>query len=186
MSETLFPERVRCKACRHSLGQDGAPVLFGRFCSPRCAGIPAPSQRAGHPVTPRECKTMRDGSWTFKRRYRSRSEIPAEVRSDPVTSIYECQHCGHLHVGRTLVELRPEQNRGLRSRADVAEVLAKARGKASLREVGQAAGIRPVRIKEWEDASFDTPSVTALFALLRIYRMEIAALFGSRSPLAAR
>lgn len=186
MTETLFPQRSRCKKCRKGLGHDGAPVLMGLYCSCACAGMPAPSLSADHPTTPRECKTKRDDAWVFKRRYRSIAEIPDKVLGDPATSTYWCKHCGHMHVGRTLVEMRPEQNRGLRSRADVAEVLAKARGKATLREVGAAAGIRPVRIKEWEDASFDTPSVTALFALLRIYRMEIAALFGPTSPVLAR
>lgn len=177
MSETLFPARERCKACRKGLGAQGAPVLFGLYCSAKCAGIPAPAKSANHASTPRECRTEREGQWVFKRRYRSESEIPDRLRDDPSTSWYWCNHCGHLHVGRTLVSLPRAENRGLRSCADIADLLTKARGRATHKQVAEVAGVRPIRIKEWEDPKFDTPSLEVLFVLLRLYRLELAAVF---------
>lgn len=177
MSEKLFPARERCKTCRKGLGANGAPVLFGLYCSPKCAGIAPPSPSANHAATPRECRTMRDGKWEFKRRYRSESEIPDRLREDPSTNWYWCNHCGHLHVGRTLVELPRAENRGLRSRADIADLLMKARGKATLKQVAEVAGVRPIRIKEWEDPDFDAPSLSVLFVLLQLYRLDLAVAF---------
>ncbi|HEU5223060.1 MAG TPA: hypothetical protein VFU07_05190 [Candidatus Lumbricidophila sp.] len=177
MSETLFPARTRCKSCRKALGANNAPVLRGLYCSPKCAGVTAPSPDPEHPNTPRECRTQYDGKWVFKRRYRSVAEIPARISDDPSTSSYWCGHCGHLHVGRTLVELPRAQNRGLRNRSDLADLLVKARGHATHKQVGDAAGIRPIRVKEWEDASNDSPSLLALFGLLRVYRLDLAAVF---------
>jgi hypothetical protein len=121
---------------------------------------------------------MRDGKWVFKRRYRSAEEIPERIASDPSTSMYWCEHCGHLHVGRTLVELPRAESRRLRSRADIADVLTKARGKATLRQVGTGAGVRPIRVREWENPKVDSPSLDVLFSLLRVYRLDLAAVFG--------
>lgn len=178
MSETLFPARERCKTCRKALGGNAGPVLFGLYCSPKCAGIAEPSRDPAAAATPRECRTMRDGRWEWKRRYRSEGEIPGRLRDDPSTSWYWCDHCGHLHVGRTLVELPRAENRGLRSRADIADLLVKARGRATVAQVAQVAGVRPIRIKEWEDPKFDTPSLSVLFVLLALYRVDLAAVFG--------
>lgn len=185
MSEVLFPIRQRCRKCRKFLGYGKEEVLLGQFCSAKCAGMAPPTPSAGHPVTPRECKTQRDGDWVFKRRYRSAGEIPERIRDDPSTSTYWCGHCGHLHVGRTLVQMPRAQNRGLRSRRDIADLLTKARGKATGRQVGQAAGVRPVRIKEWEDPDFDNPSLGVLFSLLSAYRLDLAVVFGPVSKLGA-
>lgn len=185
MTEKLFPARSRCQGCHKALGREGAPVLRGLFCSHVCACMPAPSTSAAHAVTPRECKTMRDGEWVFKRRYRAPGEIPDKIRNDPSTGSYWCGHCGHLHVGRTLVELPRAQNRGMRRRADLADLLVKARGQATAREVAAVACVRPIRIREWEDSSFDNPSLEALFALLRTYHLDLAVVFGPVSRLAS-
>ncbi|PDQ34566.1 MAG: hypothetical protein B5766_10255 [Candidatus Lumbricidophila eiseniae] len=106
MSQKLFPVRERCKICRKQLGAKGAPVLFGLYCSAKCAGIAEPVQSATHANTPRECRILRregsgEGQWVFKHRYRSEAEIDQSLREDPSTSWYWCNHCGHLHLGRT-------------------------------------------------------------------------------------
>lgn len=180
MAEVLFPARERCKTCRKGLGASGAPVLLGLFCSPKCAGIAVPVKDPA--AAPRECRTMRDGRWEWKRRYRSEGEIPGRLREDPSTSWYWCDHCGHLHVGRTLVELPRAENRGLRSRADIADLLVKARGKATVAQVAAVADVRPIRVKEWEDAKFDAPSLTVLFRLLAVYRLDLAVVFAPSHP----
>lgn len=178
VAETLFPQRQRCKTCRSGLGaRAGDPVLMGLYCSSKCASMATPATQPT--AAPRECKTQRDGSWVFKRRYRSEHEIPDKIRQDPSTNWYWCGHCGHLHVGRTLVELKKADSRGLRERKDLSDLLVKARGKATLKQVGSAAGIRPIRIKEWENPDFDAPSLDALFKLLRVYRIDLAAAFTS-------
>lgn len=179
MAETLFPQRQRCKTCRKGLGQSVQdPVYLGLYCTPRCAGVAAPATRPED--APRECRTQRDGRWAWKRRYRSESEIPDKLRADPSTSWYTCSHCAHWHVGRTLVELKKAENRGLRRRADLSDLLIKARGSATHKQVGAAAGVRPIRVKEWEDPSFDNPSLEVLFKLLSVYRVDLAAVFSPR------
>lgn len=176
MAETLFPTRQRCRKCGKGLGRRNQdPVYRGLFCSVRCAGIATPAQKPD--AAPRECRTQRDGAWVWKRRYRSEQEIPDKNRADPSTSWYWCGHCGHLHVGRTLVDMGRAQNRGLRTRQDLADLLVKARGQATLRQVGEAAGVRPIRIKEWEDPTFDAPSTQVLFSLLSVYGISLAAVF---------
>lgn len=173
MAEKLFPERSRCKTCGKGLGLRAEdPVYSGLYCTPKCAKMPALARKPD--LAPRECVTQRDGEWVWKRRYRSEGEIPDRVLQDG-TSSYECQHCHHLHVGRSLVDLKRAANRHLRSRADIADMLQKSRGNATLKQVAQFAGIRPIRIKEWEDPDFDTPSMDALFVLVGVYRMDLVA-----------
>ncbi|MFC9755217.1 hypothetical protein [Streptomyces sp. NPDC056921] len=58
--ERLFPERRRCKKSGKGLGlRPEDPVLFGLYCTLRCAGIANPA--TGPEGAPRECTTMRDG-----------------------------------------------------------------------------------------------------------------------------
>ena len=85
--EKLFPARQRCKTCGKGLGlraQD--PVHLGLYCTPRCAGMAAPASRPED--APRGCRRQREGTWAFKRRYRSEQEIPAKLREDASTSWY--------------------------------------------------------------------------------------------------
>lgn len=171
MAETLFPIRKRCKACRAGLGlAAGQPVLLGLYCSPRCAGMAQPATAVDQ--APRECRTQREGVWTFKRRYRSESEIPDKISQDPSTSWYWCGHCGHIHIGHTRMG-EHEQFVMTTDRAQIAEVLLKLRGQATRKQVAGAAGVRPIRLKEWEEPGHDAPSLEALFAVLGIYRVRI-------------
>lgn len=177
MVETYFPARKRCKACRKALGSTPAdPVLKGQFCTASCAGMAAPA--ATPETAPRGCRTQRDGRWVWKQRYRSEQEIPDRLRSDESTSWYWClESCGHLHVGRTLVDTKRAENRGLRNRAAIADMLTKARGQATHKQVAESLKVRPIRIKEWENPSFDNPSLDVLFKLLGAYRIDLAAVF---------
>jgi hypothetical protein len=70
----------------------------------------------------------------------------------------------------------------LRSRADIADLLVKARGKATVAQVAAVADVRPIRVKEWEDAKFDAPSLTVLFRLLAVYRLDLAVVFAPSHP----
>lgn len=149
MTETMFPQRQRCKTCRGSLGKTASDVvLLGLYCSPKCAGR---AQPATNPNTaPRECVTQRDGRWTWKRRYRSESEIPDKICEDPSTNHYWCSHCSMLHIGHTRIG-EAEKFRMLGSPADLADFLVKRRGKASHTQVAKAAGVQPIRLKELEN-----------------------------------
>lgn len=184
MAEVLFPKRQRCKRCGKGLGlRFDDPVLLGLYCSPKCAGMAAPTSDPGK--APRECVTQREGQWQFKRRYRSAAEIPDRIKDDPGTSVYTCQHCGGLHLGRTIVETKKVArgtgtsvaNRGIRDREALADLLVKSRNQATHAQVGQAIKARPIRIKEWEDPKFDAPSLDVLFKLLRIYKIDLTAVF---------
>jgi hypothetical protein len=174
--EVLFPSRQRCKKCGKGLGlraQD--PVFDGLFCSAKCAGVAAPATRPED--APRECVTTRDDTVVFKRKYRSEGEIPGPLREDPTTNWYRCSHCHHLHIGHTRIDLKSEPTRGLRERSDMADLLVKARGGATLKQVAEVIEVRPIRIKEWEDPAFDAPSLVVLFKLLAVYRLKLAAVF---------
>lgn len=178
MAEKLFPVRQRCKTCAKKLGGEASPqVLFGLYCTAKCAGVAetiAVAQRA-----PRECVTQRDGAWVFKRRYRSESEIPARLREEVSANHYWCNNCGHLHIGHSRIDSSKETHRVFRDRADLADLLIKARGQAQLKQVAAVAKIRPIRIREWENPRADSPDFDALLALLRVYRMKPAVVFGS-------
>lgn len=179
MAEKLFPERQRCKGCSKKLGGPGVPVYLGLHCSPRCASLAEPHQDAAS--APRECKTERGGRWEFKRRYRSDSEIPGNLRDDPTSSWYWCNHCAHLHIGHSRIDLAKETHRVLGDRKALSDLLVKARGHATHKQVAAVAKIRPVRLKELEDASFADPSIMALFAVLAVYRLKLAAVFPQQS-----
>ncbi|ROR76146.1 hypothetical protein, partial [Plantibacter flavus] len=90
MSETMYPTRQRCKRCARKLGGPGVPVYFGLYCTPKCAGLAELHTDAA--AAPRECKTERGGRWEFKRRYRSASELPNNLRDDVSVSTYPCSH----------------------------------------------------------------------------------------------
>jgi len=81
----------------------GDAVLFGLYCSLRCAGLPWPADRPEDAAE--ECTTVRGGKTFFKRRYRCEAEIPGRLRDDPSASWYRCRACGCLHVVRSRVGL---------------------------------------------------------------------------------
>lgn len=168
-SEKLFPERQRCKKCSKGLGSDGDGVFLGLYCTPRCAGLPPLMSEASR--APRECRTERGGKWEFKRRYRSDVEIPDKLRNDPTTSWYWCtNHCGSLHIGHSRIDLAREEFRMLADVVDLADLLVKLRGRATRKQVAEAAGIRPIRLKELEEpGTADRVDLGALFAVLRVY-----------------
>lgn len=179
MSALLYPKRRRCLQCSKALGatwQD--PVFDGLYCSSACAQVPALAATAEQ--APRECKTQRDGQWTFKRRYRCTEEIPDKLVKDPSTSFYRCNHCRHLHIGHSRVAA-PEALRVVHDEQALADFLVKARGQATRKQVAAAAGIRPIRLKELEEPVKDQRvDLTALFAVLKVLRVDLAtALRGS-------
>lgn len=174
-SEVLFPARQRCRTCGKALGRDGAPVLKGLYDTPRCAGMAEPVKDLAR--APRECRTQRDGSWEWKRRYRSVEEIPRPIREDATANWYECGHCGHLHVGHSRIDLATEKFRVLAGRAELADLLVKSRGRATVADVAKVLKVPQVRIKEWEDPSSKCPDVDVLFKLLAVYRLKVAAVF---------
>lgn len=179
-AKTVYPQRKRCKTCRSALGAGAtSPVLLGLYCSAKCAGMSSPAATAD--AAPRGCRTQRDGGWVFKKRYRHAGEAPARLTGEQGLSQYWCTEaggCGHLHFGRTLVKMAGTTNRGLRDRAAIADMLVKARGQATHAQVAKVAGVRAIRIKEWENPDFDAPSLAALFAVARCYRIDLVAVFG--------
>jgi len=172
MAETLFPVRQRCKKCGKGLGRDLAPVLLGLFCSPSCAGMAEPSRDAGDPRTPRECKTMREGKWEFKRRYRSIQEIPDRIREDPSTNWYWCGHCGATHVGHSRLG-EAEQFRMVHVQGDIADILVKRRGLATREQVAKVAGVRPIRLKELETGAAHPEGMATLLKVAPVLGLSL-------------
>lgn len=166
MAETLFPQRQRCKSCRGNLGKTvNDPVLFGLYCTSKCAGIGNPATRPED--APRECTTVRDGRKVFKRVYRSQSEIPDRLREDPSASWYTCAS-GHIHIGHTRMG-EAEAFRMLNSPEDLADFLVKRRGKATHGQVARVAGVQPIRLKELENPKKgQRVDVHVLFAVMNV------------------
>ncbi len=173
MSDVLFPKRQRCKECGKKLEQ---LVVLGLYDSYKCASMANPAKTPEE--APRECKTERDGKWVFKRRYRSESEIPTKLREDPSSNWYWCTvSCGNLHIGHSRIKLDVESARVVRSRAELVDVLKKARGKADIKLVAKAAGVLPIRLKELEDPKSDKVDLNALFKVLAIYKLKLSVVF---------
>lgn len=176
-TKLVYPQRRRCASCRGGLGVHVTdPVLDGLYCSARCASVPAPADRPDE--APRECKTQRDGTWVFKRRYRCEQEIPDRIRDDPSTNWYRCSHCRHLHIGHSRIG-EAEQLRVLQDPQALADFLVKRRGAATRKQVAAAAGIRPIRLKELEEPVKDQRvDLEALFAVLAVLQARAAVTIG--------
>jgi len=173
MADVLFPKRQRCKACGKKLENI---VVLGLYDSYRCAEMAPPAKTPDE--APRECKTERDGVWQFKRRYRSESEIPTKLREDPSSNWYWCaSSCGNLHIGHARVKLERESQRVVRSRTELADVLVKARGNATHRQVAAVAGVRPIRLKELEDPKSPSVDLDTLFKVFDVYKLKLSVVF---------
>ena len=171
MAEKLFPERRRCKACGKGLGLKSTdPVYLGLYDTPRCAGMANPPTRAQD--APRECTTTRDGRTVFKRRYRSDAEVPDRIAQDPSTGLYWCGSCGHRHVGHSRLS-GPEALRMFRGTDDLQDMLVKARGQATVKQVAQAAGVRPIRLKELETGVGHPEGLVTLFKVCAALGLDL-------------
>ena len=149
MAEKLFPSRTRCKTCRKNLTD---VVLSGLYCSYPCAGKPVPSKNVS--AAPRHCKREVNGSWDFKTKFRSVDDVPAKLRQDPGTNIYECDYCLFLHVGHS----RPTEFTREKLRRTVSDVITIGSVIKRTREeknipiplLAKKLGVPAIRIKEIE------------------------------------
>jgi Helix-turn-helix len=116
MSETLYPERSRCRTCRKKFG---TAVLDGMFCSYSCAKKPTPSKNVKD--APRHCKREVNGKWDWKRKYLCEQHVPEKLLADPATNVYRCDYCRYLHVGHS--RILPTQEEKLRRLVDGPETL---------------------------------------------------------------
>jgi len=172
MAEVMFPKRQRCKTCGKKLEN---LVIMGLYDTYRCASMANPAKTPEE--APRECKTERDGKWQWKRRYRSETEIPEKLRNDPTSNWYWCNHCGNLHIGHSRINLETEKQRVVRDRESLSDVLVKARGKATVKQVAAVAGILPIRLKELEDPKSSKIDLDALFKVLDVYKLKLSIVF---------
>lgn len=170
MPQKLFPVRKKCLRCGRTLGRTpGDPVYDGLYCSPSCARIAAPPRTPDQ--APRECRAMHDGQWVLKRRYRSISEIPQRILDDPSAEQYLCPACHHWHTGHSRLR-GAERFRILSDRSQLADVLVKARGRATRKQVAAAAGVRPIRLAELEEPGRGGFDPDALFAVMRVLHLR--------------
>lgn len=174
-TEKMFPERQRCRTCGKKLG---ALVVEGLYCCYKCGGFPEPYGDNEIDLAPRQCKTMRNNKWEWKKRWRCESEVPQRIANDPATNIYRCSHCRCLHVGHDRAQGH-ETARIIRDSETLGSVLQRARtslGKTR-KDVAVSIGVRPIRIKEIEE---DSPKIetATLFKLLDFYHMKMNVLLG--------
>ena len=166
VQEKRFPERQRCRKCAQKLGGPGTGVPG--------AVLHAAVRRHGRArarcsrTLPGECKTERGGRWEFKRRYRSSSRSGQAPRR-PVDELVHLQHCGHLHIGHSRIDLATETHRVLGDRAALVDFLVKSRGNATHKQIAEVAKIRPIRLKELEDPTSEKVDLNAFFAVLAVY-----------------
>jgi hypothetical protein len=169
----LFPRRRRCLSCHAGLGVGGAPVYDGLYCSPHCAHVPVPPRQVAD--LPRECRAFHDGRWTPKRRYRCLEEIPRAISCDPSVETYRCSCCHHLHIGHSRLHSDERFRMFSDIGTDLGDLLVKLRGRATRKQVGAAAGIRPIRIAELERGVTGPHTWENLSRLLRVYHVRLGA-----------
>lgn len=104
MSELVWPERKRCRACRKFFR---FIVLRRLYCSYECAELPEPDPD----VRPRQCFSNRPEGLRPKRPFFSMEEAQANLvaQKDPELSAYECQNCFMYHLGHEYAEMSREE-----------------------------------------------------------------------------
>ena len=107
------------------------------------------------------------------------------LREDPSSSWYRCQACGHLHIGHSRLDLTAGMTRALSDRQQLAELLSKSRGQASIKQVAEVLKVPQVRVRECEDPAFPNPRLDVVFALLALYRLKLAVQFSGTRHSAA-
>lgn len=171
--ERLFPDRKRCKTCGRALN---TLVLKGQYDTYSCASMPQPGKNIS--TAPRSCKRSNpDGSWEWKKRYRYEGEVPKHLRDSPTVNIYNCEHCGCLHVGHSRVQPERERARGvLREYENLVTVVNKMLAQSPLpkREIAKRIGVPMIRITEIErgDTKIDAKALFALLYFLHL-RLEV-------------
>ena len=53
---------------------------------------------------PRQCVSGPRGERRFKAKYQRVTDIPDRLLKDPNLEIYECDHCGYMHLGHEVVD----------------------------------------------------------------------------------
>lgn len=104
MSELVWPERQRCRACRKYFG---FIVLRRLYCSYECAGLPEPDPDA----RPRQCFSK--VPWIGlqpKRAFFSLEAARANhaAQKDQTLNAYECSNCLMYHLGHEYIEMSTE------------------------------------------------------------------------------
>ena len=171
MAEKLYPERLRCKACRKNLDRI---VIDGLYCSYTCAKLPTPSPKIAD--APRHCKREVNGVWDWKKKFRWDGEVPQRLRDDPATNVYLCDYCHFKHVGHSRV--LPVDNEKLRRTvADMktlGSVIQRAREKKGLdkKVLAKVLKVPAIRITEIE-AGDPKSNVQVLFAILAKLRITV-------------
>lgn len=171
MKETTFPERTRCKACRKKLD---AIVLKGVFCSYACAGAKTPSTKVAD--APRHCKREVNGSWDFKTKFRSSSDVPAKLQADPATNIYECDYCLFMHVGhsRPAEFTKDKMRRTVSDLSTIGSVVKRAREERNvpIALLAKKMKIPSIRLQEIEVGSKQM-DISILLEVLRIFKIQV-------------
>lgn len=172
MTENLYPVRTRCKKCRKGLSD--TPIVDGIYCSYRCAGVAAPSNRVED--APRWCKREVSGSWGFKTRFKYEGEVPQRLRDDPGTNIYRCGYCHNLHVGHN-APIAPTETSLHRSVTDLAQagsVIQRYREALGIdrRTLAKSIKVPAIRITEIENGD-KTAKAEVLFQVLSALRITI-------------
>lgn len=107
MTNRVYPDRVRCRACRSYFG---FLYVDGMFCSYECAGLPEPSRNPED--WPRQhhigFRPRFNGVPQEKRWFRSEGEAldsPGAKGQDA----YRCEYCRHWHLGHKRADQEEER-----------------------------------------------------------------------------
>lgn len=170
MSQTYYPVRQRCKTCRKGFGE---LVIAGQFCSYKCGGFPQPAKTITE--APRGCKREVNGTWGYKTKFKSATEVPSKYQNDPSTNIYLCDNCRHYHIGHSRPEQQPEKLvRYVSSYEELASVIARifVQNNLDKKLVAKKMGVPIIRITEVINGS-PKVSPVLLFKLLNFLRLRV-------------
>lgn len=170
MPTTQYPQRQRCKTCRKGFGN---LVIAGEFCSYRCGGFPEPAKNIAD--APRGCKREVNGSWGYKTKFKSPSEVPPKYQNDPSTNIYLCDNCRHYHIGHSRPEEAPEKlKRYVSSYEEMSSVIARMMVQKNIdkKVLAKTLKVPTIRITEILNGS-PKVSPVLLFNVLSVLRLRV-------------
>lgn len=149
MSELVWPERKRCRACRKYFRKI---VLRRLYCSYECAGVPEPDPD----IRPRQCFSKVPWiGFQPKRPFFSPEEALTNhaALTNPEMKAYECPRCFMYHLGHEYMEMSAEDFlelvRQRREEKTRAQEIREQERKANLIQAAEQVGLTPEQMLEF-------------------------------------
>lgn len=170
VTETLYPERQRCKTCRKGFDKI---ILAGLYCSYKCGKYPLPAKNVDE--APRSCKRQVNGKWDYKTKYVFPDQVPDKFKQDSTTNIYLCDNCRTWHIGHSRPEEYESLTRYVNSYKELGSVIQRHRETLQVdkKVLAKTLKIPAIRITELENGEPDV-SLSVLFKVLEALKLKIS------------